>query len=80
MYYKIHIRCHLINYNYDINYIAQYTSCSRLIYCLSVMQTLENGAIHFLNNDTQSLCQVWRKVERQWKEDKLQVSYDVLKD
>lgn len=22
MYYKIHIRCHLINYNYDINYIA----------------------------------------------------------
>lgn len=34
----------------------------------------------WLNNDTRCLRQVWRKAERQWKKDKLQVSYDILKD
>lgn len=34
----------------------------------------------WLNKNTCSFRQMWRKAERKWKKDKLQVSYNILKD
>lgn len=34
----------------------------------------------WLNDDTRALRQVCRRAERRWKKDKLQVSYEILRD